>query len=106
VKHVQRLSLAQLEALAVEMAALGATRGKTGVVVVKRLKGTMREQAKVSKRLYSIPEAATYLGRSAWSVRHLVWAGELPEVRVGRRVHLDVLDMDEFINKHKVTEQP
>ena len=31
VKHVQRLSLAQLEALAVEMAALGATRGKTGV---------------------------------------------------------------------------
>ncbi len=73
---------------------------------LKRFKGTMREQAKVSKRLYSIPEAATYLGRSTWSVRHLVWAGELPEVRVGRRVHLDVLDMDEFINKHKVTEQP
>ncbi len=39
VKHVQRLSLAQLEALAVEMAALGATRGKTGVVVVKRRAG-------------------------------------------------------------------
>ncbi len=39
VKHVQRFSLAQLEALAVEMAALGATRGKTGVVVVKRRAG-------------------------------------------------------------------
>ena len=39
VKHVQRLSLAQLEALAVEMARLGVTRGKTGVVVVKRRAG-------------------------------------------------------------------
>ncbi len=39
VKHVQRLSLVQLEALAVEMARLGATRGKTGVVVVKRRAG-------------------------------------------------------------------
>jgi len=39
VKHVQRVSLAQLEALAVEMAALGATRGKTGMVVVKRRAG-------------------------------------------------------------------
>ena len=46
-----------------------------------------------------------YLGRSAWSVRHLVWAGELPEVRVGRRVHVDVRDMDEFIDRHKVGEQ-
>jgi len=36
VKHVQRVSLAQLEALAVEMAALGATRGKAGVVVKRR----------------------------------------------------------------------
>ena len=39
VKHVQRLSLAQLEALAIEMARLGATRGKVGVVVVKRRAG-------------------------------------------------------------------
>ncbi len=36
VKHVKRLSLAELEALAVEMATLGAKRGKVGVVVVKR----------------------------------------------------------------------
>ena len=65
----------------------------------------MREQAKVSKRLYSIPEAATYLGRSTWSVRHLVWAGELPEVRVGGRVHLDVRDMDDFIERHKALQE-
>lgn len=60
---------------------------------------------KVSKRLYTVPEAATYLGRSTWSVRRLIWGGELPVVRVGSRVHLDVQDMDQFIDTHKVTEQ-
>ncbi len=39
VKHVQRLSLAQLEALAVELAQLGTERGKVGVVMVKRRAG-------------------------------------------------------------------
>lgn len=39
VKHVKRLSLAELEALAVEMATLGAKRGKVGVVLVKRRAG-------------------------------------------------------------------
>ncbi len=39
VKHVQRLSLAQLEALAVEMEEIGKERGKVGVVAVKRRAG-------------------------------------------------------------------
>ncbi len=47
VKHVQRLSLAQLEALAVEMADLGQQRAKDGVVVVKRKAG----QGKPTPRL-------------------------------------------------------
>ena len=54
------------------------------------------------KRLYTISEAAVYLGRSPWSVRHLIWSGQLPEVRAGGRVHLDIQDMDEFIEKNKV----
>ncbi len=40
VKHVKRLSLAELEALAVEVGQLGAKRGKVGVVVVKRRAGS------------------------------------------------------------------
>ncbi len=56
------------------------------------------------KRLYSLGEAAAYLGRSTWSVRRLIWNGNLPSVRAGGRVHVDVRDMDEFIDKHKVTE--
>lgn len=55
----------------------------------------------VSKRLYSVKEAGRYLGRSAWAIRHLIWEGHLPEVRQGRRVMVDVVDMDRFIEKHK-----
>jgi len=57
------------------------------------------------KRLFSLPEAAVYLGRSTWSVRRLIWGGELQQVRTGRRVHVDIEDMEEFIEKHKIREQ-
>jgi len=56
------------------------------------------------KRLYSLPEAAHYLGRSTWSVRRLIWSGELPSVRAAGRVHVDVQDMDEFIERNKERE--
>ena len=62
-------------------------------------------QLRPLKRLYSLPEAATYLGRSTWSVRRLIWSGELPQVRAGGRVHLDVRDLDEFIEKNKICEE-
>jgi hypothetical protein len=42
VKHLRACSLATLEALAVEMAAIGQQRGKVGVVVVKRRAGIGR----------------------------------------------------------------
>jgi excisionase family DNA binding protein len=56
------------------------------------------------KRLYNVSEAAEYLGRSVWSIRRLIWAGELPSVRAGGRVHVDVQDMDHFIERNKVVE--
>ncbi|NGZ97374.1 MAG: hypothetical protein CV089_14870 [Nitrospira sp. WS110] len=55
----------------------------------------------ISKRLYSVKEAGKYLGRSPWGVRHLIWEGHLPQVRQGRRVMVDIVDMDKFIEKHK-----
>ncbi|UVT20112.1 MAG: helix-turn-helix domain-containing protein [Nitrospira sp.] len=58
-----------------------------------------------TKRLYSLPEAAMYLGRSTWSIRRLIWNGELPQVRAGGRVHVDVRDLDEFIDKNKTCEE-
>ena len=61
-----------------------------------------RERAK--KRLYRLPEAAEYLGRSEWSVRRMIWTGALPCVKHGRRVHVDVQDMETFIDQNKVKE--
>jgi excisionase family DNA binding protein len=63
------------------------------------------DQVKQIKRLYSILEAAEYLGRSSWSVRRLIWQGELPSVRARGRVHVDVEDMDTFIERNKVREE-
>ena len=57
----------------------------------------------LQKRLYSIPEAATYLGRSAWSIRELIWKGSLPCVREGRRVHVDIMDLNRWVDKNKTT---
>ena len=56
------------------------------------------------KRLFTLNEAAAYLGRSKWSVRRLIWKGLLPQVRADRRVHVDVRDMEEFIEKYKEVE--
>lgn len=54
VKHVQRLSLARLEALALEIAELGRQRGKAGLVVVKRRAG----RGQLTPRLVLMTEAA------------------------------------------------
>ena len=57
------------------------------------------------KRLFTLSEAGQYLGRSTWSVRRLIWRGALPQVRAGGRVHVDVRDMDAFIDRNKVREE-
>jgi len=59
----------------------------------------------IKKRLYSIEEAAIYLGRSIWSVRELIYGGKLPSVKVGKRVHLDINDLNLFIEKNKVVNE-
>jgi excisionase family DNA binding protein len=66
----------------------------------------MNSQVRVTKRLYSIDEAALYLGRSEWEIRRLIWAGKLPQVRCGKRVHIDIEDMAKFIENNKIVEKP
>lgn len=56
------------------------------------------------KRLYSIPEAAAYLGRSVWSMREMIWAGKIPVVRDGRRIFVDIDDMNRWIEQNKAKE--
>ncbi len=63
---------------------------------VKKTQGISTPLCPLKKRLYSVPEAAEYLGRSIWSIRELIWNGSIPCVRMGRRVHLDIIDLDQW----------
>ena len=63
----------------------------------------MRErELSLKPRLLTVKEAASYLGRSIPSIRELIWGGSLPIVRVGRRIHLDLIDLDKWIEAHKI----
>ena len=53
------------------------------------------------QRLLSVKEASLYLGISTWTIRSLGWNGEIPEVKIGRRVLFDREDLDRFIENSK-----
>ena len=53
------------------------------------------------KRLYSLDEAAFYLGRTTWSLRHLIWDGRLPIVRSGKRIFVDLQDLNSYVERNK-----
>jgi excisionase family DNA binding protein len=53
--------------------------------------------ASIVPRLLTVDQAAVYLGRSKEAVQHMVAARKLPVVRDGRRVFLDVRELDRWI---------
>ena len=53
------------------------------------------------KRLYTVKEAAVYLGHTIWGVRSLIWAKNLPVVQHGRKQFLDLFDLNAFIEGNK-----
>jgi len=63
-----------------------------------------RQELSYKKRLYTLKEAGEFLGRSIYSVRSLIWNGELPIVKSsrGRKQWLDINDLNMFIEKNKV----
>lgn len=60
-----------------------------------------KSEATLDQRLYSITTAAKYLGLSPWTIREMIWRGDLPSVRMGRRVMLDLDDLNQYIAFHK-----
>jgi len=69
--------------------------------VLTSKQGMSNPSCAISKRLYSIQEGAVYLGRSVWAVREMLWAGKMPYVKDGKRILLDILDMDAWIERSK-----
>jgi excisionase family DNA binding protein len=54
-----------------------------------------------ARRLLTLAEAARVLGISLHSVRRLIWGGQIPVVRLTRRVHIDLKDHDRLIEQRK-----
>jgi excisionase family DNA binding protein len=55
----------------------------------------------VDARLLTLPEAARYLGCTVWTVRELIWKGELHYTRFGKRFQVDLRDLDVLIDREK-----
>ena len=56
----------------------------------------------ITPRLLSQREAATYLGISYWTLRDLTFQGEIPHVKIRRRILVDRLDLDAYLDRMKV----
>jgi excisionase family DNA binding protein len=55
----------------------------------------------IRPRLLSIEQGAAYLGRSEEAMRHLIQAGKIPTVRADRRIYIDIVDLDRWIEHNK-----
>jgi hypothetical protein len=53
------------------------------------------------KRLYSIKELVKLIGATEWFWRGQVWDGQLSYVQIGRKMFIDSLDLEDFIQKNK-----
>lgn len=66
----------------------------------------MEGNTEFQARLLSEAEAARYLGISRWTLRDLIHRGDLPCVRIGRRVLLDREDLDAYLVRVKIRYRP
>jgi len=55
----------------------------------------------VQRRLFTVADAARYIGRTEDAVRHMIDSGKLPVVRIYTRISLDKEDLDDLIRQSK-----
>ena len=77
--------------------------GTDGISHVKRqrLKEAHGTSHPLPKRLYTLKEASLYLGRTLWGVREMVWAGKIPVVRDGKKLFIDINDLEMYVTRHE-----
>ena len=56
--------------------------------------------ASIAPRLLTIQESARYLSASVWAIRRLIWSGQIPFVKCGKRFNIARESLDEFIDGH------
>ena len=61
----------------------------------------VRKGEEITKRLYTLKEAAIYLGRGLHGVRDMVWNGDLPYIQAKRKMFVDIRDLERYIERGK-----
>ncbi len=58
----------------------------------------------VAPKLVTLKEAATYLKRSTWTLRHMVACRDLPFVQNGPhgKIYFEIADLNEWISRSKI----
>jgi excisionase family DNA binding protein len=81
------------------------TAGANGRAPGGRTRGPRDRQSSALKRLFTLKEAACYLGVSYGKVRDWVARGLLPAVRLpgGKLIHVTVDDLERFVGAHRET---
>lgn len=69
---------------------------------MKREAENRKQKQRIDKRMYTVEEAAIYLGRSTWSMRHLLYDGKISFMRDGRRIFLRQEDLEDYIECNMV----
>ena len=70
-------------------------------VAMKVAERAQQGAAPVKPRLLTVDQAAVYIGRTKEAVQHMISGSKLPSVRSDRRVFVDVLDLDAWIEDNK-----
>ncbi len=66
----------------------------------------MKHSNLIQPRLLSQQDAASYLGISYWTIRDLVFRRDIPFVRIGRRILVDRVDLDAYLDRSKIHRGP
>jgi excisionase family DNA binding protein len=61
-----------------------------------------KKAATLPKRGYSVEEAADYIGVSPRTVRSMIYTGKIPVVSCGRRLILDLQDLNVWLDRNKI----
>ena len=71
-------------------------------LLAEKLAGKLsQEPSRLYPRLLTIDQAAVYLGRTRQATERLASSGRIPTVRADRRVLVDRLDLDRWIDDNK-----
>lgn len=66
--------------------------------VAERLRSQITPQP---VKLLTVVQVGDMIGRSKSAVQHLIAAGEIPAVKVGRRVHVEVEEIQKWIERNR-----